>query len=148
MRFKSTLGYSALVLFLVILVASGPVAAADTWLRVDPQDQVIAWGQFNANANKANLFPYASPGSALTIPTLGVWKNFTTGQPVPVAPQPTVQPAPTTGTPVIGDKTIGGTPVSDLFKNAMANYRINPPKTPSIPGGNKPIYSNQIPLIW
>jgi hypothetical protein len=149
MRKKTSLWYGSLVLVIVLLVASWPVsAAADTWLRVDPQDQVIAWGQFNANANKANLFPYASSGSVLSVPTLGMWKNLTANTPVPAAPGSSVQPAPVTGNTSFGDKTIGGTPVSDLFKNAMANFKVNPPKTPVIPGGNKPIYSNQIPIIW
>jgi hypothetical protein len=148
MRLKTSLWYGSLVLVLVILVASGPVSAADSWIMVDPQDQVIAWEQLNANTNMAKPFPYASSGSGFTMPSLSVWKNISGTQPVPAAPGAPVQPAPTTGNTVIGDKTIGGTPVSDLFRNAMANYFINPPKTPVIPGGNKPIYSSQIPIIW
>jgi hypothetical protein len=146
MRLKTSLWFSSLILVLVFLV--GPVSAADSWIMVDPQDQVIAWERLNANTNMAKPFPYASSGSGFPIPSLSVWKNISGTQIVPAAPGSLVQPAPTTGNTVIGDKTIGGTPVSDLFKNAMANYFINPPKPLVIPGGNKPIYSNQIPIIW
>ena len=148
MRLKQSLWYSSLVLVLFFLVAPGPVSAADSWIRVDPQDQVIAWEKFNADANMANIFPYASSGSGLSVLSPGVWKNFTTNKPVPAAPGSPLQPAPAPGNASTGEKTIGGTPVRDLFRNAMANYLINPPKPPVIPGGNNPIYSNQIPIIW
>ena len=149
MRLTTSLWCSLLILVFVLLVVPGPVSAAsDTWIRVDPQDQVIAWGKMNADANRANLFPYASSGTGSPLPSPAVWKNFTGSQPVPASTGSPAQPAPAAGNVPTGDKTIGGTPVSDLFRNALANFRTNPPKTPSIPGGNKPIYSGQIPIIW
>lgn len=148
MRLKTSLCYCLLMAVLLLIVVPGPVSAADSWIRVDPQDQVIAWEKLNADANMANLFPYASSGSGLPVPSLNVWKNFPGNQTVPAAPPSSVQPSPTTGDNRMGEKTIDGTPVSELFKNAMANYRTNPPKNPVIPGGDKPIYSNQIPIIW
>lgn len=136
--------YCAIIAIFALLVFAGPVSASDTWIRVDPQDQVIAWEKFNTNANMANPFPYPSSGSGFLVPGLKGWKNLTDNRAAPVAPvQPSVQP-----TPGIGEKTIDGTPVSELFRNAMNNYRANPPKQPVVPGQNEIIYSHQIPINW
>jgi hypothetical protein len=146
MRLKRSICRIPVIVILVLLVFLGPVSAADTWIQVDRQDQIIAWETLNAHANMANLFPYApaGSGSGLLVPGLKVWKNLIDSQPAPVAPlQPSVQPA-----PALGDKTIGGTPVSELFKNAMNNYRANPPKPPVVPWNNVPIYSHQMPINW
>lgn len=147
MGLKTSIGYSSVVCILVVLFLLGPVSAADTWLRVDPQDQVIAWEKLNADTIKANLFPYAPAGTGSALFTTGTlfWKNLPGDPLTPVVPsqQPPVQPSAT-----IGQTTIDGTPVSELFKNAMDNYRINPPKPLVIPGGNDPIYSHQIPINW
>jgi hypothetical protein len=144
MRLKTTMWYCAVIAIFGLLVFAGPVSAADTWIRVDPQDQVIAWQKFNANANMANLLPYSSSGFGFPVPGLKGWQNLTYNPAAPIAPiQPSVQPA-----PAMGQKTIDGTPVSELFRNAMNNYRANPVKPPVIPGQSETIYSHQIPIIW
>jgi hypothetical protein len=145
MRLKTSMSYCAVIALFGLLVFAGPVSATDTWIRVDPQDQVIAWEKFNANANMANFVPYSSSGSGFPVTGLKGWKNLTDNPAAPVAPvvQPSVQPSPATG-----EKTIDGTPVSELFRNAMNNYRANPLKSSVVPGQNEPIYSHQIPIIW
>ena len=148
MGLKKSICYSSVACILILVFLSGPVSAADTWLRVDPQDQVIAWEKMNADTINANLFPYASAGTGSALFTTGtlLWKNLSGDPLTQVIPgqQPAVQPS----SPTTGQTTIDGTPVSELFKNAMDNYRINPPKPLVIPGGNDPIYSDQIPINW
>jgi hypothetical protein len=145
MRLKTSMSYCAVIAVFGLLVFAGPVSAADTWIRVDPQDQVIAWEKFNANANMANFVPYSSSGSGFPLPGLKGWQNLTYNPAAPVSPvvQPSVQPS-----PAMGEKTIDGTPVSELFRNAMDNYRANPLKPSVVPRQNETIYSHQIPIIW
>ena len=147
MSLKTSVWYIAIITVLTILLVSGPVSAADTWIQVDPQDQIIAWETLNAEANMANLYPYALTGTQVPSFTAdqGGWKNILYDN--QITPGVPGQPSglPTTSTDL---KTIDGTPVSDLFKKAMDNYRVNPPKTLTVPGANETIYSDQIPINW
>lgn len=147
MSVKSYAGYLSIIVILTILVLTGPVSAAETpWIQVDPQDQIIAWEKMNADANMANLYPYALAGTQVYpfMQSQTDLNRFLFNKLTPVVPQaPSVSPGPSTDL-----KTIDGTSVSDLFKKAMDNYRVNPPKPLGVPGGNETIYSHQIPINW
>jgi hypothetical protein len=142
--------FVGIALLISLAFTVGTVAASENqWPWADPQDQAIAWGKMNADANMANLHAFAA-SELLNIPR----------QPFSLSPadlqmlldrkiNPEMPAGPAPSPRLTGDdlKTIDGTPVNDLFRKAMENYQTNPPKPMTVPGPNGTIYSHQI-INW
>jgi hypothetical protein len=136
------MGFSnAMTPYITPYAPTGYGSGENSWLIVDAQDQILAWGAENARQNAALIQPRIPSAGPITtmVPyslsradldkLLGNYKSGTNGTVpsiVPITPVLTIPAAPLV-TPTGGDlHTSDGTSISLLFSRAMDKFRTNP----------------------